>query len=274
MLIQFLLDTLAATIARPLVSKHRDPSLRDPMTRNEFVASVPVDKPVLEIGPFDRPWLSGSEVRYFDVLPQEQLKVRAATEPRRNPNNCPQIHYVSPTGDLSVVGEEFSAVFSSHCIEHQPDLIKHLREVGRLLRPGGDYYLIVPDKRFCFDHFLPESRHSEIVSAKGRTHHTEGKIDEHTLAITHNNNLLHWLGIHGQARGENRAAQLLNEDSQRRARAGEYVDVHAWQFTPSSFRENIQSLYDDGEINLEPRRVHNTGFAKIEFMAVLTRTER
>ena len=274
MLIQLVLDALAGTIARPLVSKNRDPSLLDPVTRKGFVASVPVDKPVLEIGPFDRPWLSGAEVRYFDVLPQEQLRARAATEPRRNPENCPHIHYVSPTGDLSVVDNEFSAVFSSHCIEHQPDLIKHLREVGRLLRPGGHYYLIVPDKRFCFDHFLPESGHSEMMAAKGRTHHSEGKIDEHTLAITHNNNVLHWLGIHGQARGESQDAQLLNEESLRRARAGEYVDVHAWQFTPSSFRENIQRLFDEGEINLEPQRVHNTGFAKIEFMAVLTRTDR
>src|SRR4249919_1725326 len=153
MLTQFVLVTLAATIARPLVSEHRDPSLLAPIPRQRFVASVPLDKPVLEIGPFDRPWLSGSNVRYFDVLPQEQLRTRAATEFGRIPKNCPHIHYVSPTGDLSIVDAEFGAVFSSHCIEHQPDVIRHLREVERLLRPGGLYYLIVPDKRFCFDHF-------------------------------------------------------------------------------------------------------------------------
>ena len=271
MLVQLTLDALAATVARPIVAKHDDPSLQPSMTRADFVASVPVDKPVLEIGPFDRPWLSGPEVRYFDVLSQEGLKARAATEPRRRPSRCPFIHYVSPTGDLSIVDAQFSAVFSSHCIEHQPDLIRHLREVGRLLLPGGHYYLIVPDKRFCFDHFIPETQIEDITAAKGRTHHTERKIEEHALALTHNNNVLHWLGIHGRASPDDPTARARHEDFMKRSRSGEYVDVHAWQFTPGQFRDRMQKLFGDGEIPLEPERVHNTGFAKIEFMAVLTK---
>jgi SAM-dependent methyltransferase len=268
---QTALEALGATLARPLATKHDDPSLLPAIRRVDFVASVPVSDPVLEIGPFDRPWLSGPLVRYFDVLAQDGLKARATTEPNRNPDGCPFIHYVSPTGDLSIVADQFSAVFSSHCIEHQPDLIHHLREVGRLLRPGGRYYLIVPDKRFCFDHFLDESDVEDVRAAKGRSLHTEKAVSEHALATTHNINILHWLGFHGHRATNDPEARARSEASIRRTRQGEYVDVHAWQFTPASFRSLVQELYDKGEIDLEPTRVHNTGFGRIEFMAVLTR---
>lgn len=273
MLIQLVLDTLAATVAKPLVAKHQNLELQPSITRSGFVRSVPLDKPVLEIGPFDRPWLSGPNVRYFDVLSQEGLRIRATAEPKRRPGKCPFIHYVSPTGDLSVVDDEFGAVFSSHCIEHQPDLIRHLREVERLLQPGGGYYLIIPDKRFCFDHFLPESSIDEVRAAKGRTHHTETKIEEHTVGLTHNNNVLHWLGLHGRSAHNDPYAQTKRDKFLRQARAGEYVDVHAWQFTPTSFTNVIQSLFANGDIALKPARVHDTGFAKIEFMAVLERAD-
>jgi len=266
------LTALGRTVARPLVAKYKDPSLQPPIERLEFIASIPKEAQVLEIGPFDRPWLLGPQVRYFDVLSQDDLKARAEAEPKRNPDGCPVIHYVSPTGDLSVVHDEFAAVFSSHCIEHQPDLIHHLREVGRLLRPGGRYHLIIPDKRFCFDHFLPETRAADVQAGKGRSLHTEKAVTEHVLGTTHNVNILHWLGFHGRPVGENSAAQARNEDALRRTRKGEYVDVHAWQFTPTSFRALIQQLFEAGEINLRPTTVHNTGFGRIEFMAVLTRS--
>lgn len=272
-LIQLVLSSIGATVGRPLVAKYRSRAASAPVSRSGFISSIPCDEPILEIGPFDRPWLSGPEVRYFDVLSQDKLKARAATEPRRDPEGCPFIHYVSPTGDLSIVDAEFAAVFSSHCIEHQPDLIHHLREVGRMLRPGGRYYLIVPDKRFCFDHFLPESTVDDIRSAKGRSHHTEKAITEHAIGTTHNNNLLHWLGVHGRARTNDPSAQALNEEFLKRARSGEYVDVHAWQFTPASFRRAIQSLHEEGEIRLKPTSVYDTGFGMIEFMAILTRTD-
>jgi SAM-dependent methyltransferase len=270
-LAQTTLDALGTTIARPLAAKYYDQSLQAPVGRAEFIASVPTDEAVLEIGPYDRPWLSGTAVRYFDVLSQDELKARAAAEPKRNPDQCPFIHYISPTGDLAIVDETFATVFSSHCIEHQPDLIKHLRDIGRLLRPGGQYYLIVPDKRFCFDHYLPASKLEEVRAAKGRSLHTEKAICEHTLGTTHNINILHWLGFHGRPASSDPGSHARNEEALSRAREGKYVDVHAWQFTPTSFRALIQQLCDAEEIDLHPTRVHNTAFGRIEFMAVLTR---
>ncbi len=52
-------------------------------------------------------------------------------------HRTPKIEYLSPTGDLTIVNRRFHAVLSSHCIEHQPDLIRHLQHVAALLDPGG-----------------------------------------------------------------------------------------------------------------------------------------
>jgi SAM-dependent methyltransferase len=274
MLKHFVLNLLAATAARPLFTKYRDPALFDPIGRAAFLGSIPSDEFVLEIGPFDRPSLKGTAVRYFDLQSQEGMRARAAKEATRNPEGCPFIHFASATGDLSVVDEQFDVVFSSHCIEHQPDLIRHLRQVERILRPGGRYFLIVPDKRFCFDHFLPESQPEQVLAAKGRSLHTQEAITKHAFRTTHNFDVLHWLGIHGRPGRGLAGAQSRNEDTTQRISAGEYVDVHAWQFTPASFHMIVQELFDQQEIYLQPTRVHNTGFGMIEFMAVLTRTPK
>jgi SAM-dependent methyltransferase len=125
--------------------------LRD---RNGVVALVSKNATVLEIGPFCNPLLSGTNVSYFDVLSEEALVARASC---LDPSGVPHIEYVSPTSDLSIVDRRFDVVISSHCLEHQVDLIGHLKEVGHLLLPGGAYFLLVPDKRYCFDHFIPFS---------------------------------------------------------------------------------------------------------------------
>ncbi len=69
----------------------------------------------------------------------------------------PNIHFVSPTGNLEIVNECFDVVLNSHCIEYQPNLITHLNHIESILNPGGYYFVLEPDKRYCFDHFIPES---------------------------------------------------------------------------------------------------------------------
>jgi hypothetical protein len=103
-------------------------------------------------------------VKHFDVLDQASL-VQRATELHRAAQNVPRIDFVSAEGDLSVISEEFRLVLSSHAIEHTPDLIKHLVEVDRILSEDGVYALVVPDCRYCFDHFISSSTIAEILQA-------------------------------------------------------------------------------------------------------------
>ena len=50
---------------------------------------------------------------------------------------------------------------------------------------------------------------------------------------------------------------------------GEYIDRHAWQFTPDSFRTILRLLNELGLVALRPVRVYNSLFPTNEFWAVL-----
>lgn len=144
--------------------------------------------PALEIGPFDRPLLSPDRAKFFDVLPGELLKLRASSLSDRNPATVPNIDYHSPTGDLTIVQEKFALVASSHSIEHAPDLVQHLKQIEQLLETGGCYAALIPDCRYCFDHYLSESNIAEVLEAhfEGRKTHTLASVIEHRALTTHN----------------------------------------------------------------------------------------
>lgn len=241
--------------------------------RDAFVGLVPPGASVLEIGPFNRPVVAGPGVRYFDVLSQDGLRQRA-TAFGMPPDGVPRIDHVSATGDLSVIaGEVFDVVVSSHCIEHQPDLVRHLNDVARLLAPGGHYLLMVPDKRFCFDHYLADSTIAGVLDAHraGLRTHALRSVIEHRVLTTHNDPVAHWEGRHGPAVADQagRVAAALREYD---AAAGGYLDVHAWIFTPESFRRLTALLQALGVTTLAPVRVYAGLRAMNEFWAILEKT--
>ena len=244
------------------------------ISKADFLALLPTQAvPILEIGPFTNPCLRGPNVSYFDVLDRAGLLNRARVEnyPIANLDAVPDIDFVSPTGDLSIIDRTFSAVFSSHCIEHQPDLITHLQHISSLLEPEGRYYIIIPDKRYCFDAFLPESNLATVVEAylQKRKAHTPRSVIEHRALTTHNSAWQHWLGNHGKlANMAEKTESALHELTQAN---GRYVDVHAWQFTPQSFRELINLLNAMGYIDFKVEQVYITPVFALEFYALLTK---
>ncbi|MEN3793071.1 hypothetical protein [Fulvimarina sp. MAC3] len=241
--------------------------------RSSFIGLIPKDTAVLEIGPFCNPAVTGSRVKYFDVLNSKELK-RKAQGHKLDLTRCPEkIHYVSPTGDLSVVGDKFDVVFSSHCIEHQPNLVKHIRDVDRILADSAYYFLIIPDKRYCFDYFIEESSIADIIDAhiRGRVLHEPRSVIEHQLLRTHNDSLRHWKGDHGIRRIDEDAGLLLSATAEAERCADVYIDTHAWQFTPESFRRNFELLFATGLSPLKPHRVYQTPYGSNEFCAVLGR---
>jgi len=159
---------------------------------------------------------------------------------------------------------------SAHCIEHQADLIKHLNQVSSLLTEKGKYYLVIPDQRYCFDHFLPPSRIMEIISAhhEKRQQPTAQSIVEHHTFVTHNDPVKHWRGDHGAPTNQvvekwKIAHELVASTN------GAYVDVHCWQFQPETFRDLIDNLYNLGFISLSCIQVFSTARNNLEFFAIL-----
>ncbi len=239
------------------------------LPNREAFAELAKDVDVLEIGPFDSPLLRGSNVQYFDVLDRAGLIARAERLGRRGSGVPEQIHFVSGTGDLDIVDREFDAVLSSHVVEHQPDLVRHLQAVARCLRPGGVYLLLVPDKRYCFDHFLGVSTIADVLGAhhSRRVVHSLRSQIEHAALTTHNNAHLHWGGEH---RAPPRVPERTREAVLRyRSDPTAYVDVHAWYFTPTSFNELMRLLRELEYIELRVAAIYPTLENANEFWAIL-----
>jgi SAM-dependent methyltransferase len=256
-------------------------SFKKKYTKLEFLNSLPEDSAILEIGPFYTPFCKGANVKYFDVLDRADLIVRARQiNPDINPESIPFIDYVSAGGDLSIIGETFDTVFSSHVIEHQWDFTDHLQKVSNLLNSGGKYYLMIPDKRFCFDHFNNITTIADIINAnfEKRKKHSLKSVIEHRAFITHNDPVKHWKGDHGFIDSVSNRARIFDDMSERIKNAvsefneNEFIDVHAWYFTPDSFAEIISMLNKLGYTDFKIDRICPTQKNSREFFAILEKS--
>jgi SAM-dependent methyltransferase len=240
--------------------------------RHEFLQLVPQDTLALEIGPFASPAITGPHMRYCDVLDTAQLRQRAPNH-LMDPEGVPHIDYVMQDCSLDGIPVRFDTILSSHAIEHQPDLVAHLQQIERRLTDDGRYFVVVPDKRFCFDRNLAPSTIAEVLQAHRelRKVHTLRSVIEHRAFMTHNDPTRHWLEGEppiddGRQVDEARVAAAVREYEEA---AGGYIDVHAWYFTPHSFRHLMRLLRELGLTRLHVQRLYATRRGGIEFYAVL-----
>jgi hypothetical protein len=239
--------------------------------RYGFAALVKTSDTALEIGPFANPLLSGSTTDYADYLDQAGLIARA-NDLGLDASKTPMIKYVLSQVALSDINSSYDAVLSSHCIEHQPDLVRHLTDVEALIRERkGRYFLLIPDKRYCFDHQISESTIAEVIDAhvQKRQIHTLRSVIEHGSMTVDGDPSLYW--------DKAKPAIKVPIDAQRvkaaieawRMSNGSYVDVHAWYFTPNSFVEIIRLLRELGYINMCVERMYPSRVGNNEFWTVL-----
>jgi hypothetical protein len=135
---------------------------------------------------------------------------------------------------------------------------------------GSKYWLIIPDKQYCFDHYLSESKVTEMIRAhqEQRVKPTELNISEHFSLKTHNDAGRHWRGDHG-VYGEHVKSKWAASLEEIRSADGGYIDVHCWQFTPKGFFESINLLFELGHIDFICTSYQETEIGDLEFYAVL-----
>jgi hypothetical protein len=247
--------------------------------RDDFIAlCIDNHKKILEIGPYASPLFkknSASRIQeitydYADYLDQDSLIDRAKFE-NLPYKNIPHIKYVLSEIELESINENYEAVISSHCIEHQPDLIRHLIQVEKLLsHKKGRYFLMIPDKRFCFDKPIAESPIASIIEAyenKVKKHSLKSLI-EHRALTDHNDAAKHWSEkSHDQKKIDAKKIRLAIDEFNEKN--NKYIDVHAWQFTPKSFEEIILLLNELKYINLIVEAIYPTRNGGNEFWAIL-----
>ncbi|WP_371345155.1 class I SAM-dependent methyltransferase [Ancylobacter sp. IITR112] len=165
-------------------------------------------------------------------------------------------------------GERFDYIIASHVFEHLPDPIRFLQRCTRALKPDGKLYLMLPDRRFTFDYFRPVSTTGAMVRAylEKRTRHDPAHLFDHYSMSAERNGAGVWADLDGGVfsftgtlEAGYAAATSLQTD---------YLDCHAWIFTPASFRNIIEELR---EINLiEMGEVEFYDSVGCEFFVVLS----
>ncbi|MDE2007415.1 MAG: hypothetical protein KGI51_12665 [Rhodospirillales bacterium] len=252
------------------------------VSRADFLALLPLAGSMLEIGPFCTPApLSGRSgtLRYLDIMPTAALREAASALPWADPSKVPEIDYVWHGEPYrALIGERFDTIFSSHCIEHQPCLVSHLADIASVLTPGGRVFMVVPDHRFAFDHFVSATTMVDVLEAYAagrRTHGPRSVIAQHLLQ-THNDPRAHWAGDHGTPGPDatdpalaNHIAAALTAALGAAREPGLPYDLHAWQFTPESFRDLFDRLATAGMSPFRIERLYPTPRGRGEFWAVL-----
>lgn len=150
----------------------------------------------------------------------------------------------------------FDFIVASHVFEHLADPIHFLQRCERALKPGGRIFLLVPDRRFTFDYLRPCSSLGQLLDAylAGNRRHSAADLYDH-FASNATRGGAHvwtqdWEGDFAFAgapmEGYLKATQV----------GGDYVDCHAWVFTPSSFRLIMADLRAIGLTRLGEARFH------------------
>lgn len=151
--------------------------------QDKILKNIDIHGKGLEIGPSHNPVApkrEGFDVDIVDHMSQEGLKQKYS-EHDVDTNTIEHVDFVW-NGELlsELIGrtDYYDWIIASHVIEHIPDPISFRQQCQRLLKPEGKLALIVPDKRYCFDHLQPITMSGSLLDAlhERRTRPTPGQI--------------------------------------------------------------------------------------------------
>jgi SAM-dependent methyltransferase len=227
----------------------------------------------LEIGPSSKPAVSKAEgdIYYLDVVDAGGLAEKYKDEAYAE-DPFPEIDFLIGEGSLldSCGGRQFDYVVASHVIEHVPDTIGWLREIGDLLSPGGSLRLAIPDKRFTFDVHRPLTTFSELLDCYYSRLRRPSYRHVHEMKVSFvkvEADVL-WRGGYPPPMDKVFSAEELSLLAER-IRNGEYIDVHCHTFTPDSFLSHFTQMSELGLCELELSAIYPTPRGEAEFHAHL-----
>lgn len=233
--------------------------LRRTSLRQKFIIRhAPKNGPGLEIEPRHSPLApkaKGFNVETLDCTDECTLREKYSAQ-GININRIEHVDHIWHGQPLSAAVGRMSCyewIVASHVIEKTPDFVGFLIECEALLRMNGKLVLVVPDKRYCFDHFQSLTSTGDVLDALSlqRTKLTPGRIfDHHANAAYKGRGAIIW-----RRYAMGRLHLIYNLEVARhawqKALHGEnYIDVHNWYFTPQSFLLLIEDLRAIGLIGL------------------------
>jgi SAM-dependent methyltransferase len=231
----------------------------------------------LEIGPSHNPLAPknrGFKVHILDHCSACELREKYK-EHGVNLENIETVDFVwhgEPLHELVGKQQFYDWIIASHVIEHIPDLINFLQECEQLLKSNGVLSLVIPDKRYCFDYFNSTTSTGELLDTfdQKRRRPSPGKVFDHFANAAKLNGQIAW------PQGYTGAISLAHDfreayaNWEKAVTSSDYIDVHNWRFTPSSFRLILSDLQALGLTGLVIAKEFDT--VGCEFFVTLRKT--
>lgn len=235
-----------------------------PVDRVERVlSSIDRNGKGLEVGPSHSPMApkaAGFDVHVMDHLDTETLRAHFTDANHAiaagGASRIEEVDFVwkgEPLPELVGGQDIYDWIICSHSIEHMPDLIGFLQGCQTILKPTGRLALVVPDQRFCFDHYGVPTSTGALLDAhdERRTKPSPGQVYDYLSRCS---------ALHGDiawARGAADEPELLYERAKAvqgwaDATAGADLsgDLHCWRFTPETFRLILDDLVGLGLLDM------------------------
>lgn len=222
-------------------------------------------KRILELGPLNRPIANKNvypNTFYCDVRSTEEVRelysgndYLEATGLMVDPETIVPIDYIVRESYEKTFKdvEKFDFVIASHVLEHMEDLIYALRDISTVLKREGVFFIVYPDRRYCFDHFRTSAsfRDAYNVFRNGSVKNAPMVLDFYFSVIAENNpdtfwnkeGILNYLPEAPFDKAVEHYEQALN--------GVKMDDVHYWPFTDMDF---LRFLYDCIRAKLIPFR--------------------
>lgn len=231
----------------------------------------------LEIGPSFNPLLpksKGYNVEILDHLDSDGLREKYK-DAAVDLSLIEEVDYVSDGGSIAeIIGKPASYDYcvALHVIEHTVDMLGFLLDCEKLLKDDGVLVLAIPDKRFSFDVLRPTSSTGDVLQAHydQLKSHPAGKIFDEFAYNCLRDGLPAWPRDHAGKLDFFRKAEDIPSVFEWIKKEGKFIDIHAWQFTPSSFRLIVNDLASMGFMGLKEREFRDTGAA--EFYMTLSKS--
>lgn len=218
--------------------------------------STPTQASILEIGGCTNPWFRKCDFTHLkttDWLSRDDLAA-SYNVPR---DLIDDVDYICGDSRLTEYIPEyvhFDLIVSSHNIEHQPDIVSHLRSTADVLYDDGLIIFGVPDKRATYDVYRPHTVTSDAVIAfqEGRKAISPRSLFDFLSKITADrrppvdiqDRSMEFKGDVVRAHAE--FIKYLNTGDT------EFRGAHNWVFTPASLGILVTELYMIGLTKLMP----------------------
>ncbi|MSR32076.1 MAG: methyltransferase domain-containing protein [Gemmataceae bacterium] len=231
----------------------------------------------VEIGPSHNPLVpkrEGYHVHIIDHMSRQQL-IAKYEDHKVDLGNIEEVDFVwsgQSFADLTGKRKYYDWVIASHLIEHTPDLIGFLNNCDSILKDDGVVSLVIPDKRYCFDYYRPITGLARIIDSHLQQNkiHSAGTVAEYFLNVVSRDRQIAWGAGAGGALNFVHTLDDATSGMKTVLQDKAYLDVHAWCFTPHSFRLIVHDLCSLGLIGF--REVDFLPTAGHEFFVTLSRS--